>query len=128
MGAIWKKNVFINYYGDIGHEICNIYIISRDPYEYILKIKGFLKDRNDLTNSRIDLSYIVGENYVNKFGLNTGLFLLDFNFINNRLYLSLLESSIYSLEITTQPFNGKTDSLTIEFDISDPKKYYSYIN
>jgi hypothetical protein len=40
----------------------------------------------------------------------------------------LLESSIYSLEITTQAFDGNTDSLTIEFDMSDPKKYYSYIN
>ncbi len=128
MGKVWKKNVFIKYYGDIGHEICNIYIISRDPYEYILKIKGFLKDKKDLTNSRIDLSYIVSENSINKFGLNIGIFFINFNFINNRLHLSLLESSIYSLEIITQPFYGNTDSLTIEFDTSDREKYYSYIN
>ena len=128
MVKVWKKNVCINYYGNIGHEICNIYIISRDPYEYILKINGFLKDRNDLTNSRIDLSYIIGKNSINRFGLNTGLFLINFTLINNRLYLYLLESSIYSLEIRTQPFDGNTDSLTIEFDTSDPNKYYSYIN
>lgn len=41
------------------------------------------------------------------------------------MYLN--ESSIYSLEITTQPFYGNTDNLTIEFDKSDPNKYYNYI-
>lgn len=127
MGKVWKKNVFINYYGSVGHEICNIYIISRDSYEYILKIKGFLKDKNDLTNSRIDLSYIVSENSINKFGLNIGIFFINFIFIDSRLYMYLNESSIYSLEITTQPFYGNTDNLTIEFDKSDPNKYYNYI-
>ena len=128
MGTFWKKNVFINYYGDIGHEICNIYVISRDFYEYILKIKGYIKDKNDLTNSRVDLSYIVTENSVNRFGLNTGLFLIDFRLTDKKLFLCLAESSIYSLEIITQPFYGNTDSLTIEFDKSDREKYYSYIN
>jgi hypothetical protein len=127
VGKVWKKNVFINYYGGVGHEICNIYIISRDSYEYILKIKGFLKDKNDLTNSRIDLSYIVSENSINKFGLNIGIFFINFIFIDSRLYMYLNESSIYSLEITTQPFYGNTDNLTIEFDKSDPNKYYNYI-
>lgn len=42
------------------------------------------------------------------------------------MYLN--ESSIYSLEITTQPFHGNTDNLTIEFDKSDSNKYYNYIN
>ena len=128
MGKVWKKNVFIKYYGTIGHNICNIYVGSREPYEYILKIKGFIKDRNDLTNNRIDLSYIVTENSINRFGLNTGIFLIDFNFINGKLCLSLIESSIYSLEIATKPFYGNTDSLTIEFDASDREKNYSYIN
>lgn len=123
----WKKNVFINYYGDIGHEICNIYVISRDSYEYILKIKGYIKDKNDLTNSRVDLSYIVTENSVNRFGLNTGLFLINFRLTDKRLFLSLVESSIYSLEFFINPFYGNIDDLSIEFDTSDQKKYY-YIN
>lgn len=122
-----KKNVFINYYGDIGHEICNIYVISRDSYEYILKIKGYIKDKNDLTNSRVDLSYIVTENSVNRFGLNTGLFLINFRLTDKRLFLSLVESSIYSLEFFINPFYGNIDDLSIEFDTSDQKKYY-YIN
>ena len=128
MGKVWKKNVFIKYYGDNGHNICSIYVGNRDPYEYILKIKGYIKNRNDLTNSRIDLSYIVTENSINRFGLNTGVFFINFNFIRDRLYLSLIESSIYSLEIATKPFYGNTHSLTIEFDASDREKYFSFIN
>jgi hypothetical protein len=69
----------------------------------------------------------VSENSINKFGLNIGIFFINFIFIDNRLYISLNESSIYSLEITTQPFYGNTDNLTIDFDKSDPNKYYNYI-
>ncbi len=128
MGTVGKKNVFINYYGDIGHNICNIYVINTASYEYILKIKGYIKNKNDLTNSRIDLSYIVTENSINKFGLNTGIFFIDFNLVNKKLFLSLIESSVYSLEILTKPFYGNIDSLTIEFDTSDKEKIYKYIN
>jgi hypothetical protein len=70
----------------------------------------------------------VAKNSINKFGLNTGIFLINFNFIRDRLYLSLVESSVYSLEIATKPFYGNTDNLIIEFDTSDREKYYSYIN
>jgi len=128
VGTVGKKNVFINYYGDIGHNICNIYVINTASYEYILKIKGYIKNKNDLTNSRIDLSYIVTENSINKFGLNTGIFFIDFNLVNKKLFLSLIESSVYSLEILTKPFYGNIDSLTIEFDTSDKEKIYKYIN
>ncbi len=70
----------------------------------------------------------MSENSINKFGLNIGIFFINFIFIDSRLYMYLNESSIYSLEITTQPFHGNTDNLTIEFDKSDSNKYYNYIN
>jgi hypothetical protein len=70
----------------------------------------------------------VTENSINRFGLNTGIFFINFNFISDRLYLSLVESSVYSLEIATKPFYGNTESLIIEFDTSDRQKYYSFIN
>ncbi len=103
--------------------MCKINPNSTDNYEYILTIKGFVKDTEQL-NSKIDLTFSVNNTEAKMFGLNTGLFLLDIIVMNNIAEIVLVESLIYSLDIIAQPFITKLDNLSIEFDKSDTNKYY----
>ena len=103
--------------------MCKINPNSTDNYEYILRIKGFVKDTEQL-NSKIDLTFSVNNTEAKMFGLNTGLFLLDIIVMNNIAEIVLVESLIYSLDIIAQPFITKLDNLSIEFDKSDTNKYY----
>jgi hypothetical protein len=132
-GSYWVKtsgknnnNVFINYKGNTDDIICKIIISSNESYEYILNIRGYLKI--DDTNAKIDFSYIVSPNTVNKYGFNSGTQLIKYIFSDaNTLELSLAENSTYSLEIIARPFYGKINNLQIQFDTSDRSKNYLFL-
>jgi hypothetical protein len=133
-GSLWvkkssnKKNVFINYKGIAGHNICNI-LPKNNPvssfYEYIVYVTGYLKiDNNDY---RIDISYIVTKNNVTLYGFNTGTVLIGYTLNNNIFKLFLIEdTSTYSLEIKTRIFTGQLNELEIEVDMTDKTKTVNF--
>ena len=133
-GSYWVKtrgnnnnNVFLNYKGNADDIICKILSKSNESYEYILYIKGYFKfDDND--NVKIDLSYIVSQNIVSKYGLNIGTQFVKYIFSDdNDLILLLAENSTYGLEIIVRPFYGKIEKLQIQFDTSDRLKNYIFL-
>jgi hypothetical protein len=130
-GLTWvksqKKNVFINYKGVPDDIICKIVPNSTEHYEYILHLKGFVKNDDDGSYLKVDLSYIVDPNGKYTNGFISGATAFDFIINDNILTITLKEPCIYGLEIASRPFSGKLSNLQIQFDTSDKTKYYTFI-
>ena len=132
-GTVWvkstnKQNVFINYKGNVGHNICQI-LPKPNPnssfYEFIVYVRGYLKVDN--INYSIDISYHVSKNNVIQVGFNIGTIFFGYTLNNNIFTLLLTENtSIYSLDIKTRIFVGQLNNLEIKVDMSDKTKTVNF--